>query len=605
VDDSVDLLQKGFELAHFVLADRQKALGALSGALHKLDARLTRERKRTYWRDKYLKHRITSITRNDADILQWLILIESDSYEKEDEASGKPSTQSMIVRYIKHLVQLTTPLSSFYVDVGLSRLLYNYTGIETQRMYELFTERYVGTDQYRRAKNLLREKLELRFGRFIKSVKTPQGELRFEPAEEQQGWAHLVRECLLVFTPWSTAGACSVLAPEVAPAEHFPPGISGTGRQREEYDRIESIRCHFFIEPLCYSRLIARLGFRPPEQALALPQFFLDGNVDREEKSRAAPLTPEERKTLAQTRFAQAGRRRRAAPETIKVLVDGAERRLLNFSSSREAEFEVMEGASLVEIWTEKDGAPLLLATHLISYGESNGFLPFHGTIPFKDGAKLVLTLTPELTEDEAERRAKIAFRYSAKMKPAAWRETTRIFSERLRLVPNFVWIAFVLLLSGWIGSVVVYRSKLSSQQAVLERTAKELGYEKRPGASAQFVSSYRLIPDELSVRGQAGVEIPMVFVSSQPELVKLQLPLSDSAHGLYKASLRQFSNQKEILSESLLTDSETDTSRVLVFTIPSSVLKEDVDYAVYLERSGSTGKWEVVNSFTFRTRRR
>jgi len=27
-------------------------------------------------------------------------------------------------------------------------------------------------------------------------------------AEDQQGWSHLVRECLLAFTPWSTAGLC-------------------------------------------------------------------------------------------------------------------------------------------------------------------------------------------------------------------------------------------------------------------------------------------------------------------------------------------------------------------------------------------------------------
>jgi hypothetical protein len=616
VGDSVDLLEKGFQLAHFLLADRPKALSVLSGALNKLEAQHTREKKRTYWRNKHLKRWISSITRNDADILQWLILFESDSYEKEEEASGKPSTtQGMIVRYSKHLVRLTTAMSSFHVNVGLSRLLHNYTGVETQRMYELLTERYVGTDQYRRAKNVLRKKLELRFGRFIKSVKTPQGELRFEPAEDQQRWAPLVRECLTAFTPWSTAGVCSVLAPQDSRAGHFPlsRGVPRTARKKEEYDRIESIRCHLFIEPLCYSRLIARLGLRPPEQALALPNFFLDGSVDREDKSQAPPappLSPEERRVIEESVSVQAARRRRATPETIKVLVDGVERRSLNFSSSREAEFAVMEGANLVEIWTEENDAPLLLAAHRISYGESNGFLPLHGTIPFEDGAKLVLTLVPEptvpeSTEDEAGRRARIVLRHSPRRKPAAWRETARIFSGRLRQAPNFVWIAVVLLLSGWIGSVVVYRSKLSSQQAVLERTTKELGNEKSSRASVPPVSSYRLIPDELSVRGQAGLEIPVVFVSSQPELVSLQLPLSEGSHGLYKASLRQFSNHNDILSEGLLTDSQTETGAVVVFTIPSSVLKEDVDYTVYLEQTMRAGRREVVNSFTFRARRR
>ena len=299
--DSVDLIERGFQLAHLLLADRQQALSTLSRALYKLDARHLQEKKRAYWRDKYLKHWITSITRNDADILQWLILFESDSYETEDEACGTPSTRNMIVRYVKHLVRLTTPMSSFNVNVGVSRLLHNYTGVETQRMYELLTERYVGTDQYRRAKNLLREKLELRFGRFIRSVKTPRGEVRFEPAEDQQGWSQLVRECLLAFTPWSTAGACPVLLSQDSRPEHTP-RVSETGFGKEEYDRIESNRCHVFIEPLCYSRLTARLGFRPPDQALALPHFFLDGSVDREDESQAplppAPLAPEERKTL-------------------------------------------------------------------------------------------------------------------------------------------------------------------------------------------------------------------------------------------------------------------------------------------------------------------
>jgi len=132
VDDSVDLLERGFQLAHLLLADRQKALSTLSRALYKLDARHLREKKRTYWRDKYLKSWITRITRNDADILQWLILFESDSDEKEGEACGKPSTRDMIVRYIKHLVRLTTPMSSFNVNVGVSRLLHNYTGVEIQ-----------------------------------------------------------------------------------------------------------------------------------------------------------------------------------------------------------------------------------------------------------------------------------------------------------------------------------------------------------------------------------------------------------------------------------------------------------------------------------------
>ena len=65
--NSVDLLERGFQLAHSLLADRQKALNTLSRALHKLDAGHLREKRGVTGRDKYLKGWIISITRNDAE----------------------------------------------------------------------------------------------------------------------------------------------------------------------------------------------------------------------------------------------------------------------------------------------------------------------------------------------------------------------------------------------------------------------------------------------------------------------------------------------------------------------------------------------------------
>ena len=50
----------------------------------------------------------------------------------------------MVVRYIKHLVQITTGASSFHVNIGLNRLLRSYSTPEVQQFYELITERYPG-----------------------------------------------------------------------------------------------------------------------------------------------------------------------------------------------------------------------------------------------------------------------------------------------------------------------------------------------------------------------------------------------------------------------------------------------------------------------------
>src|SRR5437899_1836750 len=115
LDESQDLLEKGFQLAFFILCDRSTAIHVVTYALNKLTVQHSREQKRAYWRDKYLKGRITRITRENRDALQWLIYFESESYEKKHEELGQQTLRDMIIRYVKHLVQISTPMSAFYV----------------------------------------------------------------------------------------------------------------------------------------------------------------------------------------------------------------------------------------------------------------------------------------------------------------------------------------------------------------------------------------------------------------------------------------------------------------------------------------------------------
>ncbi len=111
--------------------------------------------------------------------MQWLIFSESDAAEKEQEERDAATSAQMVVRYIKNLVRMTTSMSSFYVNIGLHRLLFNYSTAETQRVYESVTERFLGADEYRRAKSALMRKLFKRFGT-LKTCRTQHGELRFE-----------------------------------------------------------------------------------------------------------------------------------------------------------------------------------------------------------------------------------------------------------------------------------------------------------------------------------------------------------------------------------------------------------------------------------------
>jgi hypothetical protein len=93
VNANDDLLERGFRLAYFIYPSRPQALKILSGAIHKLKAHRGRENRRVYWRDKYLKRGITRITREEGDMLQWLILstlLEADSDYTVDLRSRGP-----------------------------------------------------------------------------------------------------------------------------------------------------------------------------------------------------------------------------------------------------------------------------------------------------------------------------------------------------------------------------------------------------------------------------------------------------------------------------------------------------------------------------------
>src|SRR5215471_3380035 len=93
LDGDSDLLGKAFQLAFFIIPDRTIALEILGTALTKLRVQRSREKKRVYWRDKYLKRKITRISRNEGDTLQWLIYFEAEDCEKRQERAGEQTTR--------------------------------------------------------------------------------------------------------------------------------------------------------------------------------------------------------------------------------------------------------------------------------------------------------------------------------------------------------------------------------------------------------------------------------------------------------------------------------------------------------------------------------
>lgn len=609
MDKQVDLLEKGFQLAYFIVPDRGAAIEILLAALNKLKARSAREKKRHYWRDKYLRRRSTTVTRQEADILQWLIYFESDRGEKIQ--FGEASAEDLVLRYIKNLVRMTTAMSSFYVSIGMSRLLYNYSTAETQCMYELVTERYLGSDQYRRAKNILMGKLETEFGSLLKTFKTRHGEIKFELSQDQNRSTEVVHQCLTAFTPWSTHGVCLVPEELTSEAGRLPDLLSGKNHKPDGEDVAEVNRFHAFIEPQCFGRLTALAGFDSPERKLALPRFFMDTNDNHQGKrgnpSSIQPLSVDERKMIRAGLAEEAVRRRQVSPKLLRILVDGKEYAVWDLSLQHEQRFIICEGAEIIEIWTQDDRGDLLLATHLIAYQDTSGFAVGCAAIPLERGRELVLTLSPGMETTGEKVSASLHLRYFPGSRWAVWKDSWITPPRRLKLTTVYALAAAALMAIGWFFAAVHYQR---SNRVALEQKEREITNEKAARASLehsgdalrsqQTIPAYRLIPDDLNVRGEGSLDMPMVPMSSHRELINLELPVGSNAHGTFRAALRPFLNATDILIENQLEAQKTASGFNVVFALPCSTVEANHDYTIDLKHMNSAGKLEEVNTYSF-----
>lgn len=605
VRDNEDLLEKGFQLAYFILPSRSLAIRILTGALNKLKTQQGRENRRTYWRDKYLKRGITRIAREQCDTLQWLIFYESDQFEIEQEESRAATLKDMVIRYIKSLVRMTSAMSSFHVNIGLHRLLHNYSTLDAQRVYESVTDRYLGADEYRRAKSVLMGKLEKRFGAMLKTFRSQHGELRFEPFEDQDRWSDLVDLCLTAFTPWSTGNACPVPNNFNVSQETLPARLSGKGASETDQNEIEINRCHAFIEPVCYGRLIRALALDPPDSKLELPRFFMQNTSAGNNSDQPPPppgLSADERKTIAGHLAAESERRQKASPKSVKIVVDGIERAELDLARTIGTQFDIEEGAELIQISTEQQGVPLLLAIHRVAYSELKGILPSELALEFKGGAQLILHVASAEAQ-EGPRRATVSVSHHAHVPVAKvpWLRST----PKLALAS----VAILGLGLGWMLGIVTHRRAVRLDSSLPEFVQNGLSRQQPTPTPVQIATehqplvTYMLISDDVVVRGEGTSEAPTIVVPTQPALLQLDLPVSPAdVHQSFHAALKPLLRNAEILTENMLTASKTSSGAAVTFFVPSVILKESTDYVVDLRYRRANGKLEQFSTYTFHT---
>jgi hypothetical protein len=412
-----EVLKKAYRLAYFLHQDKGVAIRIVTAATLKLNVATAVQSKRLYYipvgRFSRGESRRTDGIRNkamfsDLHLLQRLVYGESEPFERQKEHAalvGPQGTRAgesaateddLLVYFIKHLVRITTKRNAFYVTLGISRLLHSYSTLETMEIYNAVIgepERVKDDYYYRSRKGVLMQEMSQRFGQLIRACRRRRGEERFETQQVSSAHQSIVRECLRLFTPWDTY--CPV-PPDFDPLTAVIARL--TSNSSADENRVEVNRIHAVLHPNCFVKLIAGLGYPPPEQRLEVPRFFSNQADDQSPpRQRCAPadLSAEELAEINHTLTEQAGRRRRSSPVAVlRIMVDGIERATLNPAEQSSISFSAEEGAEIIEVKTTDPGGELLLATHVLTgYREGAHDRAVLSSIVLESGQELSLAI--------------------------------------------------------------------------------------------------------------------------------------------------------------------------------------------------------------------
>ena len=590
------VLERAFLLAYFIFPDRTAALRIVTDALNKLKSTAGQQRKRAYWRDKFLRGRITRITRDDEDTLQWLIYVESSAHEKIQEARGQSSIEDMVVRYVKTLIQLSTWMSSFYVNVAIHRLLYSYTTAEVQAIYEFVSDNYREADEYRRAKRLLMQRLESRFGDEISIIKADHGETRFRPAANQWMWNEPVLNCLYMFTPWSTQAEGPFHRHRAVMPGPLYEILSSNCEQRNDQDKIEIKRCHALIDPDCAGYIEKQLGLEQHSSKLGIPLFHMNADRNPRPPSSRLPdnsLTSQEQQTIAEVISAEEARRRNAIPRELRFIADGVECAHLRLGDKRNLCFDAPFDAQLLEVWTQDTQGSLLLATHKLA-----GDMRFEET-KFKLSLGNTEFLSVSVLRPASETSGWTISASARQGQRASVLSQIRIWLARVPALPGYAALVVVLgaVFFVWNGM----RHQLNMERSNERELKAELARELSTGtAEAQKLGAmvYHLTPDDAITRGGSGTHQPIVVVTPQvPVVINLELPVP-RVNAQYRAALTQLGGGTAILTEDGLSPAVRGNEMIVSFSVPSKLLNSNNYYQIQLRAPASLD----VSTFTFHT---
>src|SRR5437868_12374912 len=121
-------LNKAFQLAYFLHGERDTAKTIALNAMAKLETASNAQFKRYYYtptgRAENARASRSRVSLNDLQLLQRLVFVESENFEREKEKSAKVDQTSLLKFFVKHLVRISLKRNSFYVTLAVSRILH-------------------------------------------------------------------------------------------------------------------------------------------------------------------------------------------------------------------------------------------------------------------------------------------------------------------------------------------------------------------------------------------------------------------------------------------------------------------------------------------------
>ncbi|HJQ23961.1 MAG TPA: hypothetical protein VKA60_08585 [Blastocatellia bacterium] len=417
-------IRRAFELAYFIHANQGIAMCIAEEAWCKLEHTFGRQRRRRYYTpgrqrrtqagaDQTLR---TKVSFGDDHLLQLLVYAESDYWERSTEYADSPyplAEDDMVIRFIKRLVQITVRRNSFYVALGLSRLLYDYGTSEARQIYDMLTQdhsRFRDNSYFRKQKKILMRELLARFKGMIRVARTPQREYRFLAQPPTERLIDLADECLQRFTPWDTA--CVIEGP--FDSTEPLPAFSFTGTNPDDEAPVEMRRIHAVLHPRCFSRLVASLGYDAPRERLAVPQFFFsDDNRPRGNRFKPPALTTEHYLQFQRARKDRAGRRKALFAGRLRVYVDGTERAAFDARRTAKLAFKIGPEANVIEVRGRDAEGELALATLLMRRPGVAAAETLRDRITLEGGQRVTISLTPVLNARQEVKETHVQLTYA------------------------------------------------------------------------------------------------------------------------------------------------------------------------------------------------